>query len=140
MATEGRDFTAAAFYAYLREGRFMGVRCRECGWLAAAARPMCPVCHGGAMEWHQFSGRGWLRAFTCISVVPAALAAQGYGRDNPYCSGIVELAEGPRVSARILGVDAAHPQTIPPGMAVTLNLAASDAGERPSLVFEPAVG
>ena len=140
MATEGRDFTAAAFYAHLKGGRFMGTRCRDCGRLAAEARPMCPACHSRAMEWHQFSGRGRLSAFTCISVVPAALAAQGYGRDNPYCSGIVALEEGPRLSARIAGVDAAQPQHIPTGLAVALNLAASAAGEPPGLVFEPVVG
>lgn len=137
MATEAREFNAAAFYAYLKEGRFMGVRCRDCGQLSAEARPMCPFCHSREMEWHQFSGRGWLSAFTCISVVPASLAAQGYGRNNPYCSGIVTLEEGPRISARILGVDAANPQNIPTGMALTLNLAASADGEQPGLVFEP---
>lgn len=140
MATEGRDFNAAAFYAHLKAGRFMGTRCRDCGQLSAEARPLCPACHSRDMEWHPLSGRGRLSAFTCISVVPAALAAQGYGRDNPYCSGIITLEEGPRISARIAGVDAARPQNIPTGMALTLNLAASAAGEPPGLVFEPALG
>lgn len=135
MATEAREFNAAAFYAYLQEGRFMGTRCRQCGQLSAEARPMCPTCHSREMEWHQFSGRGRLSAFTCISVVPAALAALGYGRNNPYCSGIVTLEEGPRISARILGVDAANPQNIATGTALTLDLAASAAGEKPGLVF-----
>jgi uncharacterized OB-fold protein len=36
----------------------------------------------------------------------------GYGRDNPYVTGIVELAEGPRISAQILGFDPKQPQAI----------------------------
>ena len=94
MAEESREFNAASFYAYLKEGRFMGVRCRDCGKLFAEARPMCPSCHRRDMEWFQFSGKGQLSAFTCISVVPAAMGAKGYGRNNPYCSGIVTLAGG----------------------------------------------
>ena len=33
----------------------------------------------------------------------------GYGRDNPYCSGIVKLKDGVSISAQILGVDVDHP-------------------------------
>jgi uncharacterized OB-fold protein len=36
----------------------------------------------------------------------------GYGRDNPYCSGIVKLNEGPSISAQILGVDVSQPEQI----------------------------
>jgi hypothetical protein len=35
---------------------------------------------------------------------------QGFDRNNPYLTGIVELAEGPKISARILGLDATQPQ------------------------------
>lgn len=137
MAEAIREFNAASFYAYLKEGQFMGVRCRACGQLCAAARPMCPACHRREMEWFRFSGQGKLSAFTCISVVPAALAEQGYGRNNPYCSGIVTLAEGPRISARILGVDAANPQAIATGMNLALILADPDV-DKPALTFGPA--
>ena len=136
-AEESREFNAASFYAYLLEGRFMGVRCRACGKLAAEARPMCPACHSREMEWFRFSGRGQLSAFTCISVVPVAMAEKGYGRNNPYCSGIVTLEEGPRISARILGVDAANPQTIITGMNLALNLEHLDEA-KPALAFQPA--
>ncbi len=137
MTEQPREFNAAAFYAYLKEGQFMGVRCRACGKLCAEARPMCPACHSREMEWFRFSGRGQLSAFTCISVVPAALAEKGYGRNNPYCSGIVTLEEGPRISARILGVDAANPQNIRAGINLALALADLDEA-RPALAFQPA--
>ena len=134
---ESRPFNAASFYAFLKEGRFMGVRCRDNGNIYAEARPIDPVSHSRNMEWHELSGRAVLSTFTCISVAPASLEAKGYGRRNPYCTGIVTLAEGPRISARIAGVDAANPQDIRTGMALTLDFGEIDAAE-PGLVFRPA--
>ena len=115
----------------------MGIRCRACGKLSAEARPMCQVCHSRDVEWFAFSGRGQLSAFTCISVVPNAMGEKGFGRNNPYCSGIVTLEEGPRISALILGVDAANPQNISTGLALALQVQDQDK-ERPTLAFVPA--
>jgi len=70
------------------------------------------------MEWVETEGKGRLVAFTCISIGPPAMIAEGYDRNNPYCSGAVELAEGPRVVAQIEGVDTLHPETIKIGMPV----------------------
>jgi uncharacterized OB-fold protein len=134
---ESRPFNAASFYAFLKEGRFMGVRCRENGNIYAEARPIDPVSHSRDMEWHELSGRATLTTFTCISVAPASLEAKGYGRNNPYCTGIVTLEEGPRISARISGVDAANPQNIPSDLPVVLALDEIDADD-PGLVFRPA--
>jgi len=89
------------------------------------------------VEWFQFCGRGQPSAFTCISVVPNAMGEKGFGRNNPYCSGIGTLEEGPRISALVLGVDAANPQNIATGMALTLDVQDID-GERPVLAFVPA--
>ena len=137
MTTETRAFNAASFFAYLKEGQLVGIRCRACGKLSAEARPMCQECHSRDVEWFIFSGRGQLSAFTCISVVPNAMGEKGFGRNNPYCSGIVTLEEGPRISALILGVDAANPQNIATGMALILQVEDQDK-ERPTLAFVPA--
>lgn len=137
MEAESRPFNAASFYAFLQEGRFMGVRCRENGNVYAEARPIDPVSHSPDMEWYELSGRATLSTFTCISVAPASLEAKGFGRNNPYCTGIVSLEEGPRISARIAGVDAANPQNIRTGMALQIALAEIDPDE-PGLVFRPA--
>ena len=132
-----RPFNAASFYAFLQEGRFMGVRCRENGNVYAEARPIDPATHSRDMEWHELSGRATLSTFTCISVAPASLEAKGFGRNNPYCTGIVTLEEGPRISARIAGVDAANPQNIRTGMTLQIDLTEIDPDE-PGLVFRPA--
>jgi uncharacterized OB-fold protein len=68
------------------------------------------------MEWVQMTGKGRLAAFTCITVAPPFMIAQGYNRKNPYISGVVELEEGGRVDARIEGVDTDKPEDIKVGM------------------------
>ncbi len=138
MADETKDFNATSYFAYLQDQKkLMGVSCRSCGHLSSTPRPMCPSCHSKDVEWHQFSGKARLSTFTCISIVPVAMGKRGYGRDNPYCAGIVTLEEGPRVSARILGVDGNNPQSIKTGMALVLDPEDIDP-EDPSLAFRPA--
>ena len=40
-----------------------------------------------------------------------AMIEAGYGRDNPYLAGIVQLEEGVKISAQILGADPGQPDT-----------------------------
>ena len=90
------EFNAANYYKRLVEDRQLtGIRCNVCGQLSPEARPMCAVCRSSDVAWHAFSGRATLSTFTCISVVPDYWGQKGYGRNNPYCSGIVTLEEGP---------------------------------------------
>jgi uncharacterized OB-fold protein len=132
------EFNSTAFYKKLKEERqLVGVKCNACGHISPEPRPLCPECHRFDMEWHQFSGRAKLSTFTCISVVPVLMAEKGYGRNKPYCSGIVTLEEGPRISARINGVDGNNPQDIKTGMDLVLDLDDLDL-EHPSLAFRAA--
>ena len=132
------EFTSAAFYTKLKENKqLVGVRCQDCDHLSPEPRPMCPECHGFNMEWHRFSGKAKLSTFTCISIVPVSMAAKGYGRDNPYCTGIVSLEEGPRISALIKGIDGTNPQRIKTGMDLVLDPDDLDE-ESPALAFKPA--
>ena len=131
-----KPFNAASFYQYLREGKLMGIQCRNCRQLSAEARPMCQACHSAEIKWFEFSGEAELGTFTCISIVPAAMAEKGYGRDNPYCSGIVILDEGPRISARILNVDTLKPQSIHIGIKLVLDLSDVE-DDKPMLSFRP---
>ena len=104
-----RPFTAASFNQYLAEHKLMGTRCPACDATYLPPRAICPTCHGDALAWVELAGRGKLAAFTSIYVGPSAMVAEGYDRNNPYVSGVVELDEGAKISARILGVDAKHP-------------------------------
>ncbi len=100
-----RPMSDHSFAEFLLEEKLMGVRCTDCQTLYVPPRALCPQCHGSKMAWVEMRGTGTLAAFTFIAIGTAALQAEGYGRDNPYCTGVVILDEGPRVVARIEGVD-----------------------------------
>ena len=113
-----RPISDYQFEQFLQEEKLMGARCVGCGALFVPPRAICTKCHGSEMEWVETKGEGRLVAFTCISIGPPAMIAAGYDRNNPYCSGAVELVEGPRVVAQIEGVDTRNPETIKIGMPV----------------------
>jgi uncharacterized OB-fold protein len=113
---EERSFSDISYEQYLNEERLMGSRCKECGSLFVPPRSICVKCYSSDMEWVEMKGEGRLAAFTCISVGPPFMIAEGYDRKHPYCSGVVELEEGARVDARIEGVDASKPEDIRVGM------------------------
>ena len=104
-----RDFNNDSFQTYMGEHKLMGSRCTLCNALYLPPRPLCPNCFGETMAWEEMGGHGQLRAYTVVHIATSAMIAAGYGRENPYFSGIVKLDEGPSISAQILGADAAHP-------------------------------
>lgn len=132
-------FTASAFQSFLAQHKLMGSRCRSCGALYLPPRPLCPACYSTELEWAELSGQGRLLAFTVVHIAPTAMIEAGYGRDNPYVSGIVQLAEGPAISAQILGVDPTHPRQIAIGMPVRVAFVERGEGDarRTFLAFEP---
>ena len=107
-----RQLTALSFNQFLNEEKLMGSRCKKCGVLSLPPRSICIKCYATEMEWVEMKGKGKLAAFTCISVGPPFMIAEGYDRKRPYCSGVVALEEGTRVVARIEGVDGSKPETI----------------------------
>ncbi len=131
-------FSDSSYVKFLEEGKLAGTRCLQCSGMYAPPRGFCPNCHVSKMEWVTFSGKGRLAAFTCIAVAPPSMIEKGYGRTNPYCTGVVALDEGARVVARIEGVDAARPETIRIGTAVHALFPRKDQGaDQPALAFEP---
>jgi len=135
-----KAFSDIAFEDYLKEEKLMGSRCKKCGALFVPPRPICVKCYNSEMEWSEVKGEGKLAAFTCIAIGPAFMSAEGFDRKNPYCVGVVELAEGTRVDARIEGVDTQNPDTIKVGMPMKVKYL--HRGEAESqytfLAFEPA--
>lgn len=98
----------------------MGARCTQCGAIYIPPLAICAACHSTAMEWVELSGKGSLAGYTVIGSGLNFMNKAGYGRDNPYVAGIVELAEGPKISARILGVDAKKPESIKIGIPLSV--------------------
>jgi len=138
--TAERPFTAASFQAYMNEGRLMGSRNRATGVVFAPPRPIDPATYGDDMEWVELSGRGTLAAFTSVYIGGSAMIAAGYDRKKPYVAGIVELEEGPRISAQILGLDATQPDINWIGRSLRATFVERGEGEkqRAYLAFEPA--
>jgi uncharacterized OB-fold protein len=81
------------------------------------------------MLWEELSGNGELIAFTTVHIAPTAMIAAGYGRNKPYCSGVVRLEEGPSISAQILGVDSSDPMSIKIGTRLTVEYLERGEGE-----------
>ena len=110
-----KPFNDYSYEKFLSEWKIMGSRCKKCGALALPPRPICTSCFASRMEWVQFNGDGKLAAFTSIAVAPPLMAKEGFGKNNPYVVGVVELEEGVKIVARITGVDAKEPRKIKVG-------------------------
>jgi uncharacterized protein len=137
-AVETRPFGDTSYVKFLHEGVLMGARCEQCGALSFPPRHICASCHGSSKQWIRLAGTGRLVAFTSISVVPPEMTKEGFGRDNPYVVGVVDLDEGVRAVARIVGVDARHPETISVGMRVKAEFSKpSDSARSDCLFFAP---
>ena len=91
------------------------------------------------MEWVEFKGTGRLAAFSSIVVAPPYMAQEGFNRNNPYLVGVVELEEGAKTVARIIGFDAKKPDLIRVGTPLKAGLI--EKGEGPDkqtfLAFMP---
>jgi uncharacterized OB-fold protein len=70
------------------------------------------------MEWIEMPQKGVLSAYTTIHIAPTAMIEAGFGRENPYCSGIVELENGHMICALINNVDPKKPGKIKIGSSV----------------------
>jgi uncharacterized OB-fold protein len=126
------------FYNALAQDRLPGSHCQKCGELTIPAKQFCPNCQSDQMVTFDFSGEGKLVAFTVIYVPPIMMAEAGYDSKNPYCSGIVELEEGPRISAQILDVDVKRPENIHIGspMMMTTIIRGEEEKQRTYLAFK----
>ena len=129
------EFTSANFNKFLSEHKLMGTRCAKCGGVYLPPRAICPACHSQQLEWIEMSGQGTLAAFSSVFIGPSAMNAEGYDRNNPYCAGIVELAEGVKISARVLGLDAKHPTNITIGTPLTVEFLDKGEGEQKKTVL-----
>ena len=74
----------------------MGEVCPHCDAKIFPPRDVCPECGGEAKTQFSFSGKGKVYSFTTMRDAPA-----GYGFNSPYTVAIVELEEGPMVTAQL---------------------------------------
>lgn len=127
------------FYAALKNGDLIGSRCQNCSTYTIPQRQICPKCHSENTIIITYSGNGKLVAYTVIYVPPQKMAEAGFSAQNPYCVGIVELEEGPRISAQILDVDLENPENIEIGTLLKMTTITRGEGENQAsfLAFKP---
>ena len=114
------EFYSLAYHRFLSEKKLVGSKCKKCGHIYIPPKPICSKCQGSEMKLVDMKGKGKLAAYSVIAVGTPLMVEEGFDREHPYCSGVVELEEGARVTARILGVDLAKPDQIKIGMPVTV--------------------
>ncbi len=80
--------------------RLEGSCCEKCNTNYFPTRKLCPVCRRkGKIMPKRFSGNGKIYSFTEITVGPP-----GFELETPYVLAIIELEEGPKLTAQVVGV------------------------------------
>ena len=87
--------TVNTFRQALREGKFLGLKCNQCGGYTVPPKKVCSECGSEDMKATELSRVGVIRTGTVIYVGP-----KGYPTPNTVI--IVELAEGPWVTANLI--------------------------------------
>ena len=90
--------TADKYADALRGGKFIGLKCQRCGEYTVPPQKVCSGCRSEDMEVVELSRSGEVRSFTVIYT-----PAEGF--TPPYIVGLVELKEGPWVTANIVAFD-----------------------------------
>lgn len=91
----------ARYWEAANEGRLELPRCRDCDEWVFYPREWCPQCHGTDLEWTEASGDGVVYTFTVLHSTPVG----AYVEAVPYVLAVVELVEGPRMMANVVGCD-----------------------------------
>ncbi|MGB0210641.1 Zn-ribbon domain-containing OB-fold protein [Algiphilus sp.] len=115
----------AQYRAFLAEGRFMLQRARGSGRHVFHPRVAEPGTGDTDLEWVEASGRGTVYATTVVRKRPP---------EPSYNVALIDLAEGPRMMSRVVGID---PEAVRIGMPVRARIEQED-GE-PLVVFAPTV-
>lgn len=90
------------FWEAAREQRLLVKQCNACMRPHFPPRHLCPYCWSDETSWIESRGVGTVYTFTVIHRPPAP---EFSGR-GPYVVALVDLEEGPRVMANIVGAGA----------------------------------
>jgi len=105
------------FWDAAREGRLCIQRSKNTGKYVFYPRAVSPFGPNDELEWADVSGRGTVYSYT----VARRPTAPQWANEGPLIIAIVELEEGPRMTANILGC---APEDVAIGMAVTASFEA----------------
>ena len=92
--------TADMYADSLRNGKYVGLKCKKCGAYTVPPQKVCSACKNSEdMEVVELSRNGTVRSFTTIYT-----PAEGF--TPPYTVALVELQEGPWVTTNIINYPA----------------------------------
>lgn len=106
----------------------VGEVCPHCATKIFPPRDICPKCGDEAKDLYQFSGRGEVYSYTTLYNAPA-----GYEEQAPYTVAMVQLEEGPLVTAQLTDIDEKEPEVGMPVEMVTRKLGSE--GDRGILIY-----
>jgi uncharacterized protein len=95
-----RDEASAGFFEGTAQGVLVLRHCTNCGRFGPPPVTRCRACHSTALEWRPSEGRGTLVTWTAVHGRP-----DPDGVAAPAVLGIVELAEGPWMTTRLVEVE-----------------------------------
>lgn len=107
----------AFFWEGLKEGKLLIQRCQSCQTLRHPPSPMCPNCQSLERDTVVASGKGVIHSF--VNLHHPALPA--FDEPNPIA--LVELEEGTRIVAGLVGIE---PEDVKIGMPVQAEITACD--------------
>ena len=87
---------AADFVTYLKEGKVMATRCRECGVSHFPPKMDCPKCLSSEVEWFEIEGNGKLATYTVVNYGPS-----GFEDDAPYTLALATFGDGLQIFGRL---------------------------------------
>ncbi|GHC78136.1 Zn-ribbon domain-containing OB-fold protein [Limoniibacter endophyticus] len=93
------------FWDACQEEKLVLPFCEDCGKPHLVPGPVCPFCFSDRLQWREATGRGTISTFVIVHKVwfPA------FAADVPYNVVQVELEEGPRLTAKLVGEGSQSP-------------------------------
>jgi len=115
----------------LKQQRYalVGETCPHCETKLFPPRDVCPSCGGEAKTPYTFSGKGKVYSYTVMTDAPA-----GYQEQAPYTVALVQLDEGPMITAQLTDLGE-HPVEIGMPVEMVTRKIRSDGDERGMLVY-----
>lgn len=92
------------FWDGCRAGELRYQRCTGCGRVQFYPRVLCAGCGGVDLAWQRSRGEGTVHAVTLVYRAPSA----AFKADLPYAVALVDVDEGFRMMANIVGGDPTH--------------------------------
>jgi uncharacterized OB-fold protein len=96
------DADSTHYWAQARRGKLVLRECVECGRRHFPPRLACPHCWSQRLHWLDASGEGTVYTFTVMHRAPEP----PWLSRVPYVVALVDLVEGPRMMANVVGEDA----------------------------------